>query len=162
MPTQPEVSLTGRAPTSPGDFYCVDSIYPSGLFTRAIVGTVAGYAACLQAIVAVGESGSLASHAVAVLAIVTGASGATIGTVCPLTIETHITDAPTMHTMMRFNTDASKDTPDFWFFASNPKAIAYAAGGGENGTKAGGIKIKITGSNLSDTLGYLRVYQTNT
>lgn len=76
-----------------------------------------------------------------------------------INIYTHVAGviAPSLHAMMRFNTDATGDTPDCWFHAANPQSIAFAAGAGETGGNVSGyIPIRIVGA--AATVNYIRIY----
>lgn len=78
--------------------------------------------------------------------------------VCAASFYTHVcndTAAPTNHYMLRFNTNASEDTPDAWFHAANPECVAYSSNATATGSKLGAIHIYVTGG-CSD--GYIWVY----
>lgn len=91
-------------------------------------------------------------------------AGATMANsaVYPLYLETQMdsTSAPANHTMIRFNTATSGDTPDTLFWASNQQAIAWAtnsAHGASATDKTGAIKILIIGT-AGDGSGYHYIY----
>lgn len=79
--------------------------------------------------------------------------------VCAAAFYTHVcndTAAPANHYMLRFNTNASEDTPDAWFHAANPQCIACTDNAEVTGSKVAAIKINVTGSNADP--GYIWVY----
>lgn len=65
---------------------------------------------------------------------------------------------PSTHYMMKFNTSSAAETPDGWFYAANPEAVAYTTNALHTGAatdKLGAIAIKIAGK--CDP-GYIYIY----
>lgn len=135
---------TGTAQSAmAGKFWAITAGTPS-----ASIGSLDGTAYAL--------SGTMAHHLYGVKAkIYEAGADMTSSNVYALYVESQVdsTNSPANHYMMRFNTTVggSYDTPDAWFWASNPESVAYTINATHTGAstdKTGAIKINVSGQDL--------------
>jgi len=124
-----------------------------GIYTHAVIaGTTDGTVAALRVKTSM-TSASIPAAYVYGARITIEEVGATLASasICPLILETYL-DAggsdPADHYMMRFNTSAGAETPDAWFSAGSPQAVAFTTNNDHTSAstdKVGAIKIHIAG-----------------
>lgn len=132
------------------------AMYTEGFAAGTLDGDVYGAGIWLQLV----ASAAVGAHEIRGLDVGiydAGAVAATSAIVYGICISTYIgsTMNPSMHAMMRFNTDQSGDTPDAWFMAANNECIALTPGAVETADKYGSIAVSVPAG-----IKYLRLYDT--